>query len=168
MSAAYLNSIKFLFFLSFFISGVLESCRLKLDFMEQHKGADVHTALSASVSLLSSLLTKQLHESSIFQEHYWSLSSPPPPHTHTQYTLLKSSNHLPLSPAVSSWHKCDGHRLVRQERQPAAHVEASGGIQGSCLPNNAKRSRWGPLYLLLSRSLSALVQWSRYINLVFA
>lgn len=37
-------------------------------------------------------------------------------------------------------------------------MEASGGIQGSYLSNNAKCSRWGPLYLLLSRSLSAFVQ----------
>lgn len=63
--------------------------------------------------------------------------------------------HACLLSAVASWHKCDGHRPVRQKRQPAAHVEASGGIQGSCAPNNAESRRRGPLYLLLSRSLSA-------------
>lgn len=66
--------------------------------------------------------------------------------------------HSSLLSAVASWHKCDGHRPVRQKRQPAAHVEASGGIQGSCAPNNAKSRQRGPLYLLLSRSLSAFVK----------
>lgn len=67
-------------------------------------------------------------------------------------TISSSSSSL-LSPAVSPWNECDGHRLVRQERQPAAHVEAGGGIQRSYLPDNAKRCRRSPLYLLLSRSV---------------
>lgn len=76
-------------------------------------------------------------------------------HTHPVHELRP---HACLLSAVASWHKCDGHRPVRQKRQPAAHVEASGGIQGSCVPNNAKSRRRGPLYLLLSRSLSAFVK----------
>lgn len=73
-----------------------------------------------------------------------------------------------LSSAVSSWHECDGHRLVWQKCQPGAHVEASGGIQGSYLSNHAKCCRWSPFYLLLSRSLSAFCKWNADINLVFA